>query len=159
MNLPFARLEDAGSGLGEPGGNHRSEGPAGAARFRLELGRHIVIQGERRSHVLMLLTRHHDVNARRSLSGKVKVRVMRRNTGVTRIMTAMQEANARTVLGNFPLPDLRGQDDLARGRQRFLQRRGDPGGMERGRLERGGDRDRRVSAAGSEPPRGASTLP
>lgn len=31
-----------------------AERPAGAARFRLEVGRHIVIQGQRRSHVLML---------------------------------------------------------------------------------------------------------
>jgi hypothetical protein len=40
-----------------------SKRPAGAARFRLELGRHIVVQGERGSHVLMLGRRHHDVNA------------------------------------------------------------------------------------------------
>jgi hypothetical protein len=40
-----------------------AEGPAGAARFRLELGRDIVVQGERRSHVLMLGCRHHDVNS------------------------------------------------------------------------------------------------
>ena len=31
-----------------------AEEPAGAARFRLELGRDIVVQSERRSHVLML---------------------------------------------------------------------------------------------------------
>ena len=31
-----------------------AEGPAGAARFRPELGCHILIQGKRRSHVLML---------------------------------------------------------------------------------------------------------
>ena len=31
-----------------------AEGPAGAARFRLEPGGDIVVQGERRSHVLML---------------------------------------------------------------------------------------------------------
>lgn len=30
------------------------ERPAGAARFRLELGGHVVIEGESRSHVLML---------------------------------------------------------------------------------------------------------
>lgn len=40
-----------------------TEGPAGAARFRLELGRDIVVQGKRRSHVLMLGLRHHDVKA------------------------------------------------------------------------------------------------
>ena len=39
-----------------------AEGPPGAARFRLELGRHIVVQSECGSHVLMLQTRHHDVN-------------------------------------------------------------------------------------------------
>ena len=39
-----------------------SEGPPGAARFRLELYRHIIVQGEGRSHVLMLQPRHHDVN-------------------------------------------------------------------------------------------------
>lgn len=38
--------------------------PAGAARFRLELGRDIVVQGERRSHALMLRLRHHDVKQR-----------------------------------------------------------------------------------------------
>ena len=30
------------------------ERPAGAARFRLELGRHVVVEGEGRPHVLML---------------------------------------------------------------------------------------------------------
>jgi hypothetical protein len=30
-------------------------------RFRLELGRHVVIQGQRRPHALMLQSRHHDV--------------------------------------------------------------------------------------------------
>jgi hypothetical protein len=39
-----------------------AERPASPARFRLELGRYIVVQGKRRSHVLMLLFRHHDVN-------------------------------------------------------------------------------------------------
>lgn len=39
-----------------------AEWPAGTARFRLEVGRHVVIQGERRSHVLMLRSKHHDVN-------------------------------------------------------------------------------------------------
>jgi hypothetical protein len=39
-----------------------AEGPAGAARFRLELGRHIIVEGERRSHVLMLWLKHHDIN-------------------------------------------------------------------------------------------------
>ena len=39
-----------------------TEGPAGPARFGPELGCHILIQGERRSHVLMLWSRHHDVN-------------------------------------------------------------------------------------------------
>lgn len=86
-----------------------SERPAGAARFRLELGSHIVIQGERRSHALMLLTRHHDVNARQGWRCPARSRCVScaGNTGVTRIMTAIQEANAQTVLGNFPLPDLR----------------------------------------------------
>jgi hypothetical protein len=32
------------------------KGPAGALRFRLELGRHVVIEGQRRSHALMLLS-------------------------------------------------------------------------------------------------------
>jgi hypothetical protein len=31
-----------------------AEGPAGAPRFRLELGRHILVQGERGSHAMML---------------------------------------------------------------------------------------------------------
>jgi hypothetical protein len=35
--------------------------PAGAARFRLELGRCIVIPGERRSHLSMLWHRQHEV--------------------------------------------------------------------------------------------------
>jgi hypothetical protein len=39
------------------------EGPAGAARFRLQLGGHVVIESEGRSHVLMLGGRRHDVNA------------------------------------------------------------------------------------------------
>jgi hypothetical protein len=39
-----------------------AEGPAGTSRFRPELGRDIVIQRERRPHVLMLVLRHHDVN-------------------------------------------------------------------------------------------------
>jgi hypothetical protein len=58
--VPLARLENAGGWLGKPRGNRRSaflvlaEGPAGAARLRPELGCHIVIQGKRRSHVLML---------------------------------------------------------------------------------------------------------
>jgi hypothetical protein len=41
-----------------------AEGPPSAARFRLELGRHIVVQGESGSHILMLQARHHDVNKR-----------------------------------------------------------------------------------------------
>jgi len=41
-----------------------AERPAGAARFRLEVGRHIVIQGERSSHVLMLQSTHRDVKTR-----------------------------------------------------------------------------------------------
>jgi hypothetical protein len=39
-----------------------AERPAGAARFGPELGCHILIQGEGRSHVLMLWSRYHDVN-------------------------------------------------------------------------------------------------
>ena len=31
-----------------------AEGPVGKTRFGLELGRHIIVQGERRSHALML---------------------------------------------------------------------------------------------------------
>ena len=39
-----------------------AKGSPGTPRFRLELGRDIVVQGERRPHVLMLGLRHHDVN-------------------------------------------------------------------------------------------------
>lgn len=42
--------------------DHVPERPAGAARFRLQLGRHVVVQRKSRSHVLMLTCRHHDVN-------------------------------------------------------------------------------------------------
>jgi hypothetical protein len=38
-----------------------SERPASAARFRLEVGRYIIVQGEGRAHSLMLYMRHHDV--------------------------------------------------------------------------------------------------
>ena len=37
---------------------------ASAARFRLQLGSHIIIQRDSRSHIMMLSSRHHDVNAR-----------------------------------------------------------------------------------------------
>jgi hypothetical protein len=40
-----------------------SKGPASALRFRLELGRHVVIEGQRRPHALMLGLRHYDVKA------------------------------------------------------------------------------------------------
>jgi len=43
----------------------RAEGPGCAARFRVELGHHIVIGGERRPHALTLLPRHYDVDAPR----------------------------------------------------------------------------------------------
>jgi hypothetical protein len=38
-----------------------AKGPARALRFRLELGRHVVIQGQRCPQALMLQSRHHDV--------------------------------------------------------------------------------------------------
>ena len=41
------------------------EGQAGAALLRLELGRDVVIEGQRRPHILMLCLRHHDVNVRK----------------------------------------------------------------------------------------------
>jgi hypothetical protein len=37
-----------------------AEGPAGAVRFGLEFGCHIVIRGQHRSHASMLKLRHHD---------------------------------------------------------------------------------------------------
>jgi hypothetical protein len=40
-----------------------SKGPASALRFRLELGRDVVIEGQRRPHALMLRSRHHDGKA------------------------------------------------------------------------------------------------
>ncbi len=40
------------------------ERPAGTLRFHLELGRHVVIEGQRRPHALMLQSRHHDVKIR-----------------------------------------------------------------------------------------------
>jgi len=40
-----------------------AERPASALRFGLELGCHIIIQSQRRSHALMLGRRHHDVKA------------------------------------------------------------------------------------------------
>ena len=40
-----------------------AEGPTGPARLRFELGGHIIVQSESRSHGLMLSPRHHDVNA------------------------------------------------------------------------------------------------
>jgi hypothetical protein len=39
-----------------------AKGSAGAPLFRLELGCDIFVQGERRSHILMLNLGHHDVN-------------------------------------------------------------------------------------------------
>jgi len=39
-----------------------AEGPAGTLRFRPELGRDVVIQGQGCPHALMLGSRHHDVN-------------------------------------------------------------------------------------------------
>jgi hypothetical protein len=41
-----------------------AEGPAGALRLRLELGRHVVIESQRRPHALMLPLRRHDVTRR-----------------------------------------------------------------------------------------------
>jgi hypothetical protein len=41
-----------------------AERPAGALRFRLELGCHIVVEGQCRAHVLKLWLRHHDVKSR-----------------------------------------------------------------------------------------------
>ena len=38
-----------------------AERPAGALRFRLELGRHVVIQSQRRPHALMLQSRPYEV--------------------------------------------------------------------------------------------------
>ena len=38
-----------------------AERTAGPLRFRLELGGHVVVEGQRRAHVLMLYLRHHDV--------------------------------------------------------------------------------------------------
>lgn len=38
-----------------------TERPAGAARLRLQLCRHVVVQRKSRSHALMLQNRHHDV--------------------------------------------------------------------------------------------------
>ena len=40
-----------------------AERPVAARRFRLELGRHIIVKGERRPHDLMLRSRHHDAKA------------------------------------------------------------------------------------------------
>ena len=48
--------------------NDLAEGSAGAARFRLKLSCHIVIQGQCRSHAVMLLPRHPDVNEPMSMS-------------------------------------------------------------------------------------------
>ena len=42
--------------------DHLTEGATCAPRFRLQLGRHVVVQGKGRSHALMLILRHHDVN-------------------------------------------------------------------------------------------------
>ena len=41
--------------------DHIAEGAAGAARERLQLRRDVVIEGQSRTHIMMLLTKHHDV--------------------------------------------------------------------------------------------------
>ena len=41
--------------------DHVTEGPARSARERRELGRHILIEGQRCTHAMMLMSRHHDV--------------------------------------------------------------------------------------------------
>src|SRR5260370_29892996 len=46
-----------------------TERPAGALRFRLELSRHVVIQGHRRPHALIIHSRHHDDKKFASLCG------------------------------------------------------------------------------------------
>ena len=42
--------------------DHFSEGPAGLPCFGLQLGGHVVIKRQSRTHVKMLGPRHHDVN-------------------------------------------------------------------------------------------------
>lgn len=40
----------------------RAKGLPAPPGFRFQAGRHIIIQGQRSSHILMLCQRHHDVN-------------------------------------------------------------------------------------------------
>lgn len=56
---------------GEPGKtasqrvvDHLAEGQARPPRQRLQPRRHVLIEGERRAHVMMLKREHHDVNVR-----------------------------------------------------------------------------------------------
>ena len=66
--LDHERLARGGSGpLGKPCPKRVihdvAKRPAAAPRPRLQLGGHIVIEGQRRTHIMMLTIRHHDVNA------------------------------------------------------------------------------------------------
>lgn len=45
-----------------------AEGPSRSLGQGLELGRHVVVEGNRRAHTLMLCMKHHDVNGRPSQS-------------------------------------------------------------------------------------------
>ena len=38
------------------------EGPTATSSFRFELGGHVIVQRESRSHALMIIVRHHDGN-------------------------------------------------------------------------------------------------
>lgn len=67
--VPSHHFEGHTAGRGPSGGEPAPErvvddlakGPSGAPRFRLELGRDVVVQRQRGTHILMLSQRHHDV--------------------------------------------------------------------------------------------------
>ena len=52
--LPLGGDTSAGQSEAQRLVDDRAERPTGAAQFRLELGRHIVVEGKRRWHILML---------------------------------------------------------------------------------------------------------
>lgn len=60
--LPRSRTVSSGQAATQRLVDDVTEGTPGTPRLRLELGGYIIIQGERRSHALMLGDRHHDVN-------------------------------------------------------------------------------------------------
>src|SRR5262249_17413038 len=51
-----------------------AKGSSGSPRFRLELRGNVIVQGQSRTHVSTLCTRHHDVNDGRPDAARIGVR-------------------------------------------------------------------------------------